>query len=145
MDVAPGIVRRENRVRVVTVRARWSINVAATQQELAVSAGPVLSQLVGVQPILPHAIGVRVARRAELDGLDLGRMTEKSPRVSWVYFHGCWVATMTVVALDAALRVDSQAERSPLVRMANEARVAGISLRGCHTLRRLVLSGKPPG
>jgi hypothetical protein len=61
MDVAASIIRWEYQMSIVTVGARWSIVVAASQQQLAVPAGPELRQLPRFQPILAHLTGVRVA------------------------------------------------------------------------------------
>ena len=57
---APGILRWKDSMCVVAVGARGRVSAAPLQKELTMSTGSKLCKLVGMQPELPHFIGIRM-------------------------------------------------------------------------------------
>ncbi len=127
IDVAAGVVGRQDRVRVVAVRAGRRVAIASFEQQVPVSTGAVLGQLAHRQTVLSHLVGVGVTRCTQADSFQLvggpdvigtgvrGRLLE-SPRI----------ATMAVVTANASLRVGTEEESPAFLCVTDDATIVRI-------------------
>jgi hypothetical protein len=123
MHVAPGILRGQDGVRVVAIRAARSVLIPLAEQQLAVTARSQLGKLIGVQAVLPHLCGIRMTRRTDRHRPKLIRGPDETPAVRGRGLERRGVAAVTVVAANPALGVDPEGKRAAFVGVAHDTAV----------------------
>ncbi len=114
---------------VVATRARRGVHVSLTQQELPMPTRSEFRELISVQAVLPHLVGIGVTSRTDSHCRELVGSADEASAVGGRCLERRRIAAVTVVATNPSLGMDAECEGSSLVSVAHDATVRRVQPR----------------